>query len=196
MSAPLLSAVTERIAAAAERLRVAHDERRMKQRQQRRRRAERRRLRRLRSRPQPSLASLPIEEPEDEVTAALRAQRPRTRGECIDGPRPCPWASCRHHLAVDVRASGSLKRAYPSTSVEDLLDTCSLDIADRGGVSLERIAHALGLTRERVRQLEVRTMAKVKAAGGLRDLVSDGRRHLSVLPEPTITRARPAGGTS
>lgn len=32
-------------------------------------------------------------------------QRPRTRGECKDGPRPCPWVSCRHHLLLEI-ASG------------------------------------------------------------------------------------------
>src|SRR5690606_3867534 len=27
--------------------------------------------------------------------------KPRTRAECVDGPRPCPFVSCRHHLYVD-----------------------------------------------------------------------------------------------
>lgn len=29
--------------------------------------------------------------------AAELPQRPRTRGECVGGERPCPWASCEHH---------------------------------------------------------------------------------------------------
>ncbi len=28
--------------------------------------------------------------------------RPRTRGDCADGPRPCPWYRCRHHLGLEV----------------------------------------------------------------------------------------------
>ena len=24
--------------------------------------------------------------------------RPRTRADCLKGPRPCPWIMCRHHL--------------------------------------------------------------------------------------------------
>lgn len=32
-------------------------------------------------------------------------QRPRTRADCVDAPRPCPWASCRHHLLLEVSKS-------------------------------------------------------------------------------------------
>ena len=32
----------------------------------------------------------------------LGLPRPRTRADCLDGPRPCPWASCRHHLLFEV----------------------------------------------------------------------------------------------
>lgn len=28
-------------------------------------------------------------------------QRPRTRADCKDGARPCPWIGCRHHLLND-----------------------------------------------------------------------------------------------
>lgn len=28
--------------------------------------------------------------------------RPRTRGDCIGGMRPCPWISCKWHLSIDV----------------------------------------------------------------------------------------------
>lgn len=35
--------------------------------------------------------------------------RPRTRADCLEGPRPCPWVSCRYHLLTEVSAeSGSL----------------------------------------------------------------------------------------
>lgn len=33
-------------------------------------------------------------------------QRPRTRGDCKDGPRPCPWVSCRHHLLLEIAKHG------------------------------------------------------------------------------------------
>jgi hypothetical protein len=30
---------------------------------------------------------------------------PTTRAECLQEARPCPWASCRHHLLLEVAAS-------------------------------------------------------------------------------------------
>ncbi len=43
-------------------------------------------------------------------------------------------------------------------------ESCVLDVADRGGITLEEVGDALGLTRERVRQIETRGLIKVKAA--------------------------------
>jgi len=87
--------------------------------------------------------------------------RPKTRADCVDGPRPCPWVSCRHHLAIDVLASGSFQVNFPSR-LADLADTCALDIADRGAATLEEIALLVNLTRERVRQIEIRAMARYR----------------------------------
>src|SRR6516164_5154081 len=79
--------------------------------------------------------------------------RPRTRGECKDGERPCPWVSCKYHLMVDVNEqTGTMKTRYKD--VEDMAETCALDVADRGGVTLEEIAQLVGLTRERIRQIQ------------------------------------------
>jgi hypothetical protein len=35
---------------------------------------------------------------------------PVTRGDCVDGPRPCPWLRCRHHLDGDRKLSLDEKR--------------------------------------------------------------------------------------
>jgi hypothetical protein len=42
--------------------------------------------------------------------------------------------------------------------------SCSLDIADRGGVTLDEVGDAYNLTRERVRQVEVRGLEKIRRA--------------------------------
>lgn len=42
---------------------------------------------------------LGTETPNDPV---LEIQRPLTRADCVDGPRPCPWVGCRHHLLIEV----------------------------------------------------------------------------------------------
>ena len=86
---------------------------------------------------------------------------PATRAECVDGPRPCPRVSCRHHLYLDVDPhSGSIKRNFPDIEVEDMTESCSLDVADRGALTLEGVAPLLNLTRERIRQLEVNALQR------------------------------------
>lgn len=87
--------------------------------------------------------------------------RPRTRSECADTARPCPWAGCRYHLAVDVQHNGGLTENFPGAELEELLDTCALDVADRGGQTLEQVAQRMNLTRERVRQIESRALLRL-----------------------------------
>lgn len=95
------------------------------------------------------------------------AGRPRSRGECAElgrhGERPCPWVGCKHNLFLDVNpVTGTIKFNFPGADVADLVETCALDIADRGGVTLEEVGGVMNLTRERVRQIEVRATAKMR----------------------------------
>lgn len=102
----------------------------------------------------------------DKLGEVRFAGRPQRRGECAEGPRPCPWASCVHHLAVSVKADGALviERADVATPWW-LEDSCSLDLAERHGMTLEEIATAMGLTRERIRQVERKAIWKLREAG-------------------------------
>lgn len=90
--------------------------------------------------------------------------RPRTRGECAGVPRPCPYVGCRHHLGIEVNGAGNLSFAHGPTEVHDLRWSCSLDLAEHEGLTLDQVGQALGVTRERVRQLEVRALAKAQRA--------------------------------
>lgn len=109
-----------------------------------------------------------------------RMRRPRTRGECVGGPRPCPWVGCRYHLYLDVDPyTGRLKINFPGLSPLEIPWTCALDVAeywilphscaieDRHprvigeGNTLELVGLAIHLTRERVRQIEQRAMRKL-----------------------------------
>lgn len=95
--------------------------------------------------------------------------RPRTLEECDSvglGTRsPCPFVSCKHHLYLDVNErNGSIKVNFPDRDIDELADTCSLRVADRGGATLDGVANAMNLTRERTRQLELQALAHVRAS--------------------------------
>jgi hypothetical protein len=86
---------------------------------------------------------------------------PKTRGECVGGARPCPMVSCRHNLFLEVTETGGIKFTFPDTEVWEMRESCALDVADRGDHTLQEVAFALNLTRERIRQLEVRGLLKL-----------------------------------
>jgi len=75
--------------------------------------------------------------------------RPRVRGDCIAGPRPCPYVACRYHLYLDVKKNGAaIKYNFPDLEVGELSDSCALDVADNGGNTLEVVAKLMNLVRE------------------------------------------------
>lgn len=89
--------------------------------------------------------------------------RPETRGDCDDVPRPCPFVSCRYHLFVDVSPrTGAIKLNFPDLEPDQLSESCCLDVAERGGASLEEVGEICNLTRERVRQVSVGAAAKLE----------------------------------
>lgn len=95
--------------------------------------------------------------------AELESARPRTRGDCRDAPRPCPFVGCKHHLYLDVNPeTGTIKLNFPDLEPWELAETCSLDVADRGGAVLEDVGGIMNLTRERIRQVEVRALFQLK----------------------------------
>ena len=74
---------------------------------------------------------------------------PRVRGDCLPGgansARPCPFNTCPHHMASP-------------------LASCVLDVADRGGATLEEVADIIGVSRERIRQIEFKIRRKLKTS--------------------------------
>jgi hypothetical protein len=114
--------------------------------------------------------------------------RPRMREDCVGGERPCPFVSCKHHLYLDVSArTGAIKLNFPDLEVWEMSETCALDVADRGGTTLEEVGAIMNLTRERIRQVEVKGLARLAALRdmlALRDYVDEGpmgKRRLPVL---------------
>ena len=104
--------------------------------------------------------------------------KPKQRAECAEGPRPCPYVSCKHHLFIDVSPrTGAIKLNFPDLEVWEIGESCALDVADRGGTTLEDVGAIMNLTRERIRQVEVKALAKLEALRDmsfLRDFVDEG----------------------
>lgn len=122
-------------------------------------------------------------------------EKPRTRAECADGPRPCPYVSCKHHLYIDVSPrTGAIKLNFPDLEVWELNESCALDVADRGGTTLEDVGAIMNLTRERIRQVEVKALAKLEALRdmmALRDYVDEGPVGKRRLPRLTQSDLAP-----
>ncbi len=100
----------------------------------------------------------------DAIMREMEERRPRSRADCAGGQRPCMFISCKHHLYLDVNPStGSIKLNFPDREVWELDETCALDVADRGGITLEEVGTIMNLTRERIRQVETRGLLKLRA---------------------------------
>jgi len=73
---------------------------------------------------------------------------PKTSGDCRKGPRPCPWGLCRYHLATDVAEDGQIIRRVGD--LEDMQETCALDVVAYGGLTQERVGELQGVTTGRI----------------------------------------------
>ena len=95
--------------------------------------------------------------------------RPRTRAECRGEARPCPWVACKHHLYLDINPeTGSIKINFPDLEPWEMQHTCALDVAEAGALTLEEIGVITNLTRERIRQVEVRGLLKLRGRREIR----------------------------
>lgn len=106
--------------------------------------------------------------------------RPKTRGDCDQVQRPCPFVSCRFHLYLDTTRAGNVKLNFPDLEPDELRESCCLDVADRGGETLEEVGALLNITRERLRQVEVMALER---------LVDPGRRLIDPKEIRTPVRA-------
>jgi len=89
--------------------------------------------------------------------------RPKTRADCENVPRPCPYVGCRHNLYLEEKKwSGSLHLAFPDLEPWDMQQSCALDIAEEGGLTLEQIGEILNITRERVRQIQLQALEEFR----------------------------------
>ncbi|MBK8013305.1 MAG: DNA-binding protein [Deltaproteobacteria bacterium] len=106
----------------------------------------------------------------------LDYERPVMRSECRNDKRPCLYVSCRYHLYLDVNPlTGSIKINFPDKEIWELEETCALDVAERGGITLEEVGEIMNLTRERIRQVEVSGLDKLRVGDADLHTFIDGR---------------------
>jgi hypothetical protein len=99
----------------------------------------------------------------------MRAGVPKTRAECRGAARPCPHVSCRHHLWLRLQqeqpGNPQQGRQGATTMRPATMETCSLDVAERGGQTFEQIGALLGVHPTRARQIYEVAMLKLYARG-------------------------------
>lgn len=78
--------------------------------------------------------------------------------------RPCPWVGCTHHLYLDVLDRGSIRFNFPNKEPWELAESCTLDVAERDGATLDEVGKTINITRERVRQLIEQALRAAKKA--------------------------------
>jgi len=69
----------------------------------------------------------------------------------VSDESPCPYASCKNHLFGDVTPDGSLRIYRPALEIDQLPDTCSIDVAMRGTNGFDKIGWYLGITARQAR---------------------------------------------
>jgi hypothetical protein len=106
-----------------------------------------------------------VDPEEQALLQEIAASRPKSRADCINSPRPCIFVSCKYNLYLDVNPeTGSVKMNFPDKEIWELEYTCALDVAEKGGITLEEVGEIMNLTRERIRQVETRGLEKVREA--------------------------------
>lgn len=88
--------------------------------------------------------------------------RPKTRGDCSRVQRPCPYVACSKNLYLDVSETGSIILNFPHLQPGQMPAerSCALDLAEKGPMTLEEIAVVTNLTRERIRQVELKALIR------------------------------------
>ncbi len=97
----------------------------------------------------------------------LRLPCGHTIDQAVAHSRPCIFVSCRAALYMEVNPETGSVRINSEQEVWEMDETCALDVADKGrdGITLEEIGRLLGLTRERIRQVEVRGLLRLRLRG-------------------------------
>lgn len=120
-------------------------------------------------------------------------ERPKTRGDCAQGPRPCPWVGCVWNNFLRVRADGSVKLTWPGTEPDEVPPevSCALDVADRGGVTIRELSDAMGVVPQQALNTLNDALAKLRRAKTFRELQTTQFVPLARVLETVPKRRKP-----
>lgn len=101
-----------------------------------------------------------------DATVEYDYERPSTRADCSMVPRPCPFVGCKYNLYLDLSGDGlaiKLNQPWLEPGEVDPCCSCALDVAQRGGKTLDEVGKILNLTRERIRQIEESALKRIRS---------------------------------
>ncbi|MEI9942152.1 MAG: sigma factor-like helix-turn-helix DNA-binding protein [Pseudomonadota bacterium] len=107
----------------------------------------------------------PAPAPEEAAERVLPRRYPGVP-ECVEGGPPgaaCTRTECRYHLA---------HRGYWEHHLKPTRD-CALDVANEGPRTLDEVAEVLGVSGERVRQIEEEALEHLKHNATLKELYDE-----------------------
>lgn len=124
-------------------------------------------------------------------TGYVSPEKPPTcRAECASIERPCNRYGCIHHAYPQTERAGRPHRGkHNEVTLVEREDSCVLDVAEKGMTPRPVVGKKLGITKERVRQLEDRAMRKIGVALGIESSVEELRSKL--YGKAVITTAYP-----
>lgn len=145
--------------------------------------------------PKRHLALLADDISQEELDEAAEL-RPKVRADCAAITGPCPFVSCKYNLFLDVTRTGNITYNFPGKEIDELPETCALDIAERGGVTLNEVGDLFQLSRERIRQIENKILDKLKRHPAALAVLSAGGFEHSVPTHLTEDHGEGGGGTT
>lgn len=98
------------------------------------------------------------------ATFAFRPGVPKTRGDCKDAPRPCPYIMCTKHgwlIEQSDRPGNPDKHAQGGATFYPVGHSCKLDVADAGPRTRQQTGDEMDITDKRVEQIEKGALAKL-----------------------------------
>jgi hypothetical protein len=109
--------------------------------------------------------SLYAQPPYEDCLKWVVADKTREGTAIYQVPRPCKYSRCRQHLERnETRARTKHKdRRMALRQEHGVTHTCAIDVANEhpGGLDLDDIAEIMGVSRERVRQIEQLALCKM-----------------------------------